>query len=122
MVPWSCHHCACILLVLAIVLIPHIPSAAAGPAQQNAPGQQQQQHWYQRWRREEAELMESADLDQESDYDNDNCSEVQDPPPPPYNDTCEFVKAKCEDKYELFNYLRFSVCSLGKVCMANTQA
>ena len=61
------------------------------------------------------QAMEDVDTLAADDSNGNNCTEIKDPPPAPYNDSCEFVKEECDDKYELFNYLKFAVCDLGKV-------
>lgn len=67
-----------------------------------------------RWRRElpstpAAIAADDGDLDSD-----DNCSSINDYEPS-YNSSCEFVEEQCQDKHELFNYLQFAVCDLGKV-------
>ena len=75
--------------------------------------------WSWRWKRtvqqrsegEEAEEWEES----EETCDNANCSKICSVPPAGYNDTCHYVMEECEDKFELFNYLRFAYCNTGKV-------
>ena len=64
-----------------------------------------------RWRRGVGSLQD------EEDCDDSNCSKICSSPPPSYNDTCHYVKEMCGDKHELFDYLRFSYCDIGRVSL-----
>lgn len=44
----------------------------------------------------------------------DNCSDIHNPPPQYNNSICELVRAECDGKYELFNYLNLVMCGLGE--------
>lgn len=99
------------LLLLACILTSLTPTVGANPGLgmsllEDAAGNSEDS---QRWRRD-MQFMES--IDDEDLYDG-NCSQLEDYPSY-YNDTCEFVKDQCND-HELFNYLQFAVCDLGKV-------
>ena len=68
---------------------------------------------HQRWRRGSMDLSLNDDGSGDEGDESGNCSKIEGSPHLElYNDTCDYVKHECEDKYELFNYLRFSFCSL----------
>lgn len=44
-----------------------------------------------------------------------NCTTINNYPTNLYNSSCEVVREECGNAYELFNYLEFVVCDIGKV-------
>ena len=111
--PWSCY-CAVLVLLHGAILCSHIPQATAGPSRYlQWLDEDPEEGYFQRWRRD----LEYSEEDGDGDADDTNCSRIEDPPPQGYNDTCEFVKEECESLFELFNYLRLVICSIGKVTL-----
>lgn len=117
-------HCAWTLLLGTLILLPHTTATQTSPHRGvsqwilgsviESSEDLYSSDYKQRWKRD-MQLMESVDDVGDEINSNDNCSAIHDHPPEPFNDTCQFVKENCGDKHELFNYLRFIFCSLGKV-------
>jgi len=52
---------------------------------------------------------------QVANWEDGNCSNINEFSRDEYNNSCEVVKEECGDSYELFNYLQFVTCDLNRV-------
>ena len=112
-----CYLASTVVLVHAVLLTCQLPLASARRHLQWSPmddAGNDENYMYQRWKRDVE--VPYYDDDDNPDSKEGNCTTIDSSPRRDlYNDSCEFVKEECSDKFELFNYLRLSVCSLGKV-------
>lgn len=58
------------------------------------------------------------DVGEEEPSADNNCSYINDYSEKNYNSSCELVKEMCGDAYELFDYLRFVTCDMGRVSLS----